>query len=247
MEWCKNNIIPTIIFLVIIETAIAILIWFSGEWFLAGSRETFGPLNNYVFIWLSIVIASIAAFGTVLAFSTSHDSFNITKESLDITKKALELTRATTRPFLSVQSGDAHMKITANEIITEYVITNSGSLPASEVETDITFFDIDEDVTEDNQSKKYPIPNELYQLSGQSSCTTIFPNRSIRLESQLNLKDKAYMKLNHNIDNGKVKLRLSIFYKYKSSNYKTIQTEYIHKVTANGKRERTYIPPQIFT
>ncbi len=247
MKWCKNNILTTLIIVVLVLNVVAILFWFSGDWFFAGSVETFGPLSSYILIWLSIVVASIAACGTTLAFSTSYDSFNITKESLDVTKKALELTRAMTRPFLSYQTGDALMIKTDNEIIAKYSITNSGSLPASEVDYDITFFDIDENITEDNQSIKYPIPNECYQVSGQYSCTTIFPNCSTHLTAQLDLKDKVYMGLNPNIDNGKVKLRLRIFYKFESNNYKTIHTEYIHKVDADGKRERTSIPPQTFT
>jgi len=191
------------------------------------------PFAAFIVAGLAIIAACITAI--------------IALESLAATKKALELTRAMTRPFLSYQTGDAHMKITDNEIITEYNITNSGSLPASEVDFVLTFFDKDEFISEDNLSKIYPIPNERFQVSGQESCTIIFPNCSTHLTSRLDLKNKVYMGLNHNIVNGKVKLRLSIFYKFMSNIYKTIQTEYIHKVAADGKLERTSIPPQIFS
>jgi len=67
---------------------IACLIWFSGDWFFAGSRETFGPLNSYIFIWVSIAIAAIAALNAGTASI--------------IASRSLRLTRATTRPFLNV-------------------------------------------------------------------------------------------------------------------------------------------------
>lgn len=97
------------------EVIIAILIWFSGDWFLGGSRQTFGPLHNYGFIWLSIVIASIAALNSWIM---SH-----------VASKSLELTRATQRPFLTYvvdnlildESGTASLKI---------IVSNKGNLPA---------------------------------------------------------------------------------------------------------------------
>jgi len=111
-DWPSRNWLIVNIIVVVGEISLACLIWFSGEWFLAGSRETFGPLNSYIFIWLSIVIATIAALNTVMA-------------SL-IASKSLELSRATTRPSLTLQEAD----IIAPETLVRLVVKNTGTLPA---------------------------------------------------------------------------------------------------------------------
>lgn len=87
-EWFSKNWLIVNIIVVVAEVILAFLIWFSGDWFFAGSRETFGPLNSYIFIWFSIAIATIAALNSARASV--------------VASKSLELSRATTRPFLNV-------------------------------------------------------------------------------------------------------------------------------------------------
>ena len=90
-EWFSKNWLIVNIIVVVTEVILAFLIWFSGDWFFAGSRETFGPLNSYIFIWFSIAIATIAALNSARASV--------------VASKSLELSRATTRPFLNVVGG----------------------------------------------------------------------------------------------------------------------------------------------
>ena len=85
-KWFRRNRLWIIV--VVVEVILACLIWLSGDWFFDGSRQTFGPLNSYIIIWFSIVIATIAALNSVRAS--------------DVASKSLELSRATTRPFLNV-------------------------------------------------------------------------------------------------------------------------------------------------
>jgi len=70
----RRHIIQTNLIVLGAEGILACLLWFSGEWFFSGSKETFGPLNNYVFIWLSILVATIAALNAVLASTIASDS-----------------------------------------------------------------------------------------------------------------------------------------------------------------------------
>lgn len=123
IEWCRHNVIPTTLIVLGVEVIVACLIWF-----IFGGRQTFGPLNTYVIVCLSVVIASIAALNSMFASISARDSLTATRESL-------ELTRNTTIPFLTLssyyvisptQSGDANMEI-------ELVIKNTGSLPADSV------------------------------------------------------------------------------------------------------------------
>jgi len=91
----KKNIILTNVIIFVFIVIVAVIIWLSGDWLYAGSRETFGPLNSYIFVWISILIASIAATNTVIASIMTRDSLRITEDSL-------ELTRAIQRPFLNI-------------------------------------------------------------------------------------------------------------------------------------------------
>ena len=56
-------------------------------WTLGGGRETFGPLSSYIFISLSLIIATAAAASSAI--------------SSMIASSSLKLTRATQRPFLN--------------------------------------------------------------------------------------------------------------------------------------------------
>jgi hypothetical protein len=85
-------------------------------WIFGGGRETFGPLNSYIFIWLSIVIASTAALNSAVASV--------------IASKALELTRATTRPFLTYLVGGIVLDEGNKVAFLRIVVSNKGNLPA---------------------------------------------------------------------------------------------------------------------
>lgn len=116
-KWFRRNWLWIIV--VVGEVILACLIWLSGDWFFGGSRQTFGPLNSYIFIWFSIVIATIAALNSVRAS--------------DVASKSLELTRATQRPFLNVES-DVTCYMYPKSIGRIIVgINNKGNFPADEV------------------------------------------------------------------------------------------------------------------
>ena len=97
IEWCRRHIIRTNLIVLGVEVIAACLIWFKF-----GGTQTFGPLNTYVIVCLSVVIASIAALNSMFASVTAHDSFTVTRQSLESTREslrlaeeALELTRST--------------------------------------------------------------------------------------------------------------------------------------------------------
>lgn len=123
-EWFRRNWL--LIIIVVGEVILAYLIWLSGDWFFGGSRQTFGPLNSYIFIWLSIVIASIAALSSVRAS--------------EMASKSLELTRATTRPFMTYSKFG--ITFPSDLAILHIWICNTGVHPADNVSVDIALFTI---------------------------------------------------------------------------------------------------------
>lgn len=133
-EWFRRNWLWIIV--VVGEVILACLIWLSGDWFFGGSRQTFGPLNSYIFIWLSIVIATIAALNSMKAS--------------DVASKSLELTRATQRPFLSITS-IVHQPPKTVEII----FCNTGALPSDSNTFQAIF----------SETKDFSEPNDLNKLS----------------------------------------------------------------------------------
>jgi hypothetical protein len=122
----KNHPGWAVIIVVVIEIIFAVVIWLAGEWFYAGSVETFGPLNSYVFLWVGIGIASVAATSTFFALLSTRES--------------LELIRGTQRPLLSTANEPYEPAIREysqeNRELTPRItlaIRNWGSLPADRV------------------------------------------------------------------------------------------------------------------
>ena len=74
MTFFRKHIVLTNIAIVIVGVNFAVIVWRSGDWFFAGSVQTFGPLNNYAFICLSLVIAAIAALNSVFATTIASDT-----------------------------------------------------------------------------------------------------------------------------------------------------------------------------
>jgi hypothetical protein len=74
MKLLRRHIVLANLGLLLLVLIFAIVIWRSGQWFLAGSVETFGPLHNYSFIWLSIAIASVAALNSIFAATITSDT-----------------------------------------------------------------------------------------------------------------------------------------------------------------------------
>ncbi len=73
LRWCRRHLLKSHLILFAAVIIFATLIWYAGDWFLGGSRETFGPLNSYVFIWVSILIALVAALNAMLASSLASE------------------------------------------------------------------------------------------------------------------------------------------------------------------------------
>lgn len=222
IQWCKRNrlILIALFALLVSEAILACVIWVSGYWFWAGGRETFGPLSSYILTWLSIAIASIAALGTVFAFSATRESYEVAKESL-------ELTRAMQRPFLAWKASPL-ITIMPNMVKLELKIENTGSMPASDVHAYIQFFDKDEVITEDNLSSKYPPPIEQSVLEGYKFFF-LLPNHTFIKDVVLDLGQKSHLDLWENIKNEKVKVRLCIVYKGVDRKHTTIQTGLLQK------------------
>ncbi|MFC1990916.1 hypothetical protein ACFLU9_02040 [Chloroflexota bacterium] len=102
------------IIVLLIEGLLARYLWFSWN-----GRVTFGPLNGYIFLWVSIGIGSIAIVNSIIASLIASNS--------------LKLTRTTQRPFLNVDGNVTCHKYP--ESIGRIVagINNKGNFPADEV------------------------------------------------------------------------------------------------------------------
>ena len=182
IECFRRNWLITNIIIVLGEIIIACLIWLSGDWFLAGSRETFGPLNSYIFIWLSIVIATVAAFNTVRA-------------SL-IASKSLELSRATTRPFLNVVGGISVIwsRNDGSPTPVNYFVIhvgNTGIFPADHVSVVLNV----SKTNSDNQKHLFVVEGEIPSICfpGEGINNLIF--RETKEKEQLTLANQDKLKV----------------------------------------------------
>lgn len=122
---------------------LAYLIWIFG-----GGRVTFGPLNSYFFIWLSIIIAITAALNTIIASI-------IARNSLRVTQRSLELTRATTRPFFTLTKAEYNPH--GPEVV--LYICNTGALPGNKVLVEIFFLRQIGDKLPITGAIEYPLPS----------------------------------------------------------------------------------------
>ena len=198
-KWFRRNWLWIIV--VVGEIILACLIWLSGDWFFGGSRQTFGPLNSYIFIWFSIVIATIAALDSVRAS--------------DVASKSLELTRATQRPFLNVLgitviwSRNDGSPTPVNYFVIH--ISNTGIFPANQVSVVLNVSKTDSD----NQKHLFVVEREI-----PSIC---FPNEEIvnLIFREAEEKEKLTVALQ-----GKLKVQIEISYQNKLTQkiHKTIRS-----------------------
>jgi hypothetical protein len=217
MIFFRKHVIWTNILICVIEVGLAVIIWLSGEWFFAGSVETFGPLNNYGFIWLSIVIATIAAINAIFASIMASE---------------------TQRPFVAMPDDDISIKREKDNIFIPYSIKNFGNLPAQDVELEMQFFVTGENISKDNVSKTYP------KLQLLSKLPIIFPNNSYQAEYII--KNELNSELLTNIAEGNVSFRLRIKYNGLGKKHITIQTIQISKKEYHEGLGIIPVYPQIY-
>ncbi len=222
---CRRHIIRTNLALIGIEIVVACLVWFIFD-----GRQTFGPLNTYIIVCLSVVVASIAALNSMFASVSAHDSLVTTQESL-------ELTRNSIRPFLYMD-GSIGLKQVGQYMTLEFNIKNSGSLPGEGVNTDIAFFGKDEEVTEENLSSKY-VPATV-----EATSSILFPNSVLYQNYILDLNQADDLKIWKDILQGRTKCRARITYTSLGRKHVTIQTEELTKPEWSEKIVTTPILPQ---
>ncbi len=171
---------------------------------------------QYAISLAALIVASIAAIGALLS---------------------LKWTRDTIRPFLYTV-GPIDAKRVGQYITLTFNIQNSGSLPGEDVQTDIDFFDEDEEVTGKNLSNKYETPTR------ETAPSMLFPNSSYEEKYIFDLKQENDLKLWNNIGKGKTKCRVRIEYKSLGREHTTIITEKLAKLKSEKNIITTPIPPQ---
>jgi hypothetical protein len=187
-----------------------------GAWwrFYCFIEEHYG--HQYAIALTALLVASIAAIGTWLS---------------------LKWTRDTIRPFLYT-AGSINVEKVGEHRNLVFNIQNSGSLPGEDVQTEIDFFDEDEEVTEENLSNKYVPPTR------ETAHSILFPNSSYYEKYILDLNQKNDLELWDNIGKGKTKCRVRIMYKSLGREHVTITTEKLEKREWEETIVTTPIPPQ---
>ena len=179
------------------------------------AAENYG--QQYAISLTALLVASIAAVATLLSLSWARDIV---------------------RPFLSHFGIEVTLDGTGKDYVSiAFSIQNSGSLPATDIDVDIDFFDDAEEVTENNSSSKFAPATKL------PTTPMILPNNDYTSEYTLDLKDRNDVELWENIRKGKTKVRLRIRYKSLGRKHLTIQTERISR-PLRGKSLWVPIPPQ---
>ena len=156
---------------------------------------------------------------------------------------SLKWSRDTIRPFLSCQH--AHIKTTivtakvgSEQVNIPFRICNSGSLPAANINTDIDFFERDEEVSDSNQSNKFEIATRI------PIEPMLLPNAEYIVSYILDLPKSNDAMLWENLKNGKVKVRIKISYECLGKKFLTIQTEEISGPSYEKGLIASPIPPQ---
>jgi len=176
----------------ILVAAFSIIIWKSGEWFFGGSRESFGPLHSYVFICLSIAIASLAALNSIYVSSITSD---------------------TQRPFLVINNittllSRQHDNITFKR--SSIYIENKGPLPADKISILVK-------ITEEYGNKVYYVlsPDKIIPVCFPNECIEdiIFRlkdnNISVPRECDLMLKTKIEITYENRLTNKRYRTIMS--------------------------------------
>jgi hypothetical protein len=156
--------------------------------------------------------------------------------------RSLEMTRNTIRPFLSWQSGEMSFEKMASGglVALAFHVKNSGPVPAKLVTAETAFFDADEVIEDNNESKHYPKERE------QPKNTLIFPDTVYNVVQYFDLSRAIDKKLFDNMIDGKVVIRFCIIYSAQGREYVTVQTEKLGKAE-RGLMNRAPIQPQKWT
>ena len=207
--------------------------------------ETYSSLHSKVtkaiifilVVCFAVYLAIVTELAIAFAFISIVIATFFASRSLRLTNESLRLTRNTVRPFLSVQPGTVDTRMTSNEVTLVFKIKNTGAIPGELVVLDLAFFDGDEVITNDNNSKKYPALSEVHVQP------IIFPNADYMVTHTINVSIGFGKQTWEEIKNGNVKIRHRMKYKDMNTEYLTIQAEQLDKVK-EGYINRRPIPPQ---
>lgn len=173
MNFIKNNwrlllvVLSVNIIVLLIEGLLARYLWVSWN-----GRVTFGPLNGYIFLWVSIGIGSIAIVNSTIASLIASNS--------------LKLTRATTRPFLTYLVKDIVLDESNKAAFLMIVVSNKGNLPAEKPLLQILQVSYRSEATELSTDtgqlrNQIPAPSKLKELlkdKDKKSDATYFPGET---------------------------------------------------------------------
>ncbi len=187
-------------------------------WVELNGRETFGPLNRYFFLWISIGIGSIAIINSITASLLASNS--------------LELTRSTTRPFLNVSGIKVRWNTDDKGVRINYFILqtgNKGTIPADKVSV---LFNVNK--TNDK--------NNLHTLISDSEIPSIwFPGEGM---SSLKFREAETDKFMLDVgDDLKLKIEISYQNKLTQKTHKTSRS-YLVKCTPTAHEEPNPIPEE---
>ena len=205
LSWSLKEVVVLTTIIIILILLVLLCVFLPSVW-----------ENQYIIPIIALVVASIAAIGTLVS---------------------LKLTRDTIRPFI-YKADDIVVERPTGQIKLIFNIYNSGSLPGEDVHTDITFFDKDEKITEKNLSNTY----EAEVVKSKPSI--IFPNSKHFRNFVLDLSQENDLKLWNNILQGTTKCRVRTTYKSLGRNHITIQTEELAKVEWAKEIVTKPVPPQ---
>ena len=108
--------------------------------------------------------------------------------------------------------------ITSENVVTlHFTVKNTGTLPATNVNTYVDFFQKNEEITENNRSRKYS------PITTKSEAAMVFPNQSVGGNIGLKISNTDDKQLWEDIVHNEVNLRISIQYKGISQEYITVQ------------------------
>ncbi len=152
-------------------------------WILGGGRETFGPLNSYFFISLSIIIATAAAASSAI--------------SSVIASESLKLTRATQRPFLNIYQ--FHINWSRNDgrstLVNNFIFgfCNTGAFPADKVSVLIK---VNKEKM-DNQQHLFAVSEGIPPICFPNGETTNLDFREVdeKKKLEVELKDKLKVRI----------------------------------------------------
>lgn len=167
------------------------------------------------FILLAIILFGIFSHKDILTIFTA----TLAVVALIVASISLDWATTTMRPYVS-HSGNIAIKKNPNDITIDFPVLNSGRIPANDVRIETDLFDINEEVTENNASKKYPGANTVAPL-----ISVLFPNTTYYLNYIIYVNKELGKKLWDDILVGQVNFRFRIKYKSYGREHLTIQTE----------------------